>query len=209
MQTKKHEIWVGVFMLIALCAIVFLCLKVADLKSLGQQQTYRLYATFDNIGGLKARSPVKIGGVVIGRVADISLDTKTYLPRVAIDIDKRYDHIPDTSSLAIRTSGLLGEQYLALNMGFEDEDMGTSILKDGGTIQDTKSAMVLEDLIGQFLYKSGGSNTDNASQNNASHDMVSPNNANPSHAKPVETKPAENSGEAAKPESGAKPAQQP
>ncbi|NPE60234.1 outer membrane lipid asymmetry maintenance protein MlaD [Dickeya dadantii] len=209
MQTKKHEIWVGVFMLIALCAIVFLCLKVADLKSLGQQQTYRLYATFDNIGGLKARSPVKIGGVVIGRVADISLDTKTYLPRVAIDIDKRYDHIPDTSSLAIRTSGLLGEQYLALNMGFEDEDMGTSILKDGGTIQDTKSAMVLEDLIGQFLYKSGGSNTDNASQNNASHDTVSPNNANPSHAKPVETKPAENSGEAAKPESGAKPAQQP
>ncbi|ADM96531.1 predicted ABC-type organic solvent transporter [Dickeya dadantii 3937] len=207
MQTKKHEIWVGVFMLIALCAIVFLCLKVADLKSLGQQQTYRLYATFDNIGGLKARSPVKIGGVVIGRVADISLDTKTYLPRVAIDIDKRYDHIPDTSSLAIRTSGLLGEQYLALNMGFEDEDMGTSILKDGGTIQDTKSAMVLEDLIGQFLYKSGGSNTDNASQNNASHDTVSPNNANPSHAKPVETKPAENSGEAAKPESGAKPAQ--
>ncbi|MCL6405295.1 outer membrane lipid asymmetry maintenance protein MlaD [Dickeya dadantii] len=209
MQTKKHEIWVGVFMLIALCAIVFLCLKVADLKSLGQQQTYRLYATFDNIGGLKARSPVKIGGVVIGRVADISLDTKTYLPRVAIDIDKRYDHIPDTSSLAIRTSGLLGEQYLALNMGFEDEDMGTSILKDGGTIQDTKSAMVLEDLIGQFLYKSGGSNTDNASQNNASHDTVSPNNANPSHAKPVETKPVENSGEAAKPESGAKPAQQP
>ncbi|MEI7253948.1 outer membrane lipid asymmetry maintenance protein MlaD [Dickeya dadantii] len=219
MQTKKHEIWVGVFMLIALCAIVFLCLKVADLKSLGQQQTYRLYATFDNIGGLKARSPVKIGGVVIGRVADISLDTKTYLPRVAIDIDKRYDHIPDTSSLAIRTSGLLGEQYLALNMGFEDEDMGTSILKDGGTVQDTKSAMVLEDLIGQFLYKSGGNNTDNANQNNASQDTVNPNNAAQSHAKPVETKsletkpvetkPAENSGEAAKPESGAKPAQQP
>ncbi|MGM3190390.1 outer membrane lipid asymmetry maintenance protein MlaD [Dickeya dadantii subsp. dieffenbachiae] len=210
MQTKKHEIWVGVFMLIALCAIVFLCLKVADLKSLGQQQTYRLYATFDNIGGLKARSPVKIGGVVIGRVADISLDTKTYLPRVAMDIDKRYDHIPDTSSLAIRTSGLLGEQYLALNMGFEDEDMGTSILKDGGTVQDTKSAMVLEDLIGQFLYKSGGNNTDNASQNNASQDSANPNNANQSHAKPVETKPVENnSGEAAKPESGAKPAQQP
>ncbi|AIR69643.1 MULTISPECIES: outer membrane lipid asymmetry maintenance protein MlaD [Dickeya] len=209
MQTKKHEIWVGVFMLIALCAIVFLCLKVADLKSLGQQQTYRLYATFDNIGGLKARSPVKIGGVVIGRVADISLDTKTYLPRVAMDIDKRYDHIPDTSSLAIRTSGLLGEQYLALNMGFEDEDMGTSILKDGGTVQDTKSAMVLEDLIGQFLYKSGGNNTDNASQNNAGQDTVTPNNANQSHAQPAPTKPAEKSGEAATPESGAKPAQQP
>ncbi|PWC13002.1 outer membrane lipid asymmetry maintenance protein MlaD [Brenneria corticis] len=167
MQTKKSEIWVGAFMLIALCAIIFLCLKVADIKSIGNQPTYRLYATFDNIGGLKARSPVRIGGVVIGRVADISLDEKSYLPRVALDIEQRYDRIPDTSSLAIRTSGLLGEQYLALNVGFEDEEMGTSILQDGGVIQDTKSAMVLEDLIGQFLYKSGGNNEDNAGQGNA------------------------------------------
>ncbi|KFX19969.1 outer membrane lipid asymmetry maintenance protein MlaD [Pectobacterium betavasculorum] len=164
MQTKKTEVWVGVFMLIALAAILFLCLKVADLKAIGSEPTYRLYATFDNIGGLKARSPIRIGGVVIGRVADISLDEKTYLPRVAMDIQQRYDHIPDTSSLAIRTSGLLGEQYLALNIGFEDEDMGTTILKDGGVIQDTKSAMVLEDLIGQFLYKSGGNSEDNAGQ---------------------------------------------
>ncbi|MFW7201468.1 outer membrane lipid asymmetry maintenance protein MlaD [Serratia sp. BNK-17] len=155
MQTKKSEIWVGAFMLIALCAIVFICLQVANLKSIGSEPTYRIYATFDNIGGLKPRSPVKIGGVVIGRVADIELDSKTYTPRVALDIQKKYDQIPDTSSLAIRTSGLLGEQYLALNVGFEDPDMGTTILKDGGTIQDTKSAMVLEDLIGQFLYKSG------------------------------------------------------
>ncbi|UCZ76879.1 outer membrane lipid asymmetry maintenance protein MlaD [Dickeya zeae] len=199
MQTKKHEIGVGVFMLIALCAIIFLCLKVADLKSLGQQQTYRLYATFDNIGGLKVRSPVKVGGVVIGRVVEISLDTKTYLPRVAMDIDKRYNHIPDTSSLAVRTSGLLGEQYLALNIGFEDEDMGTSILQDGGTIQDTKPAMVLEDLIGQFLYKSGGNNTDNASQNNA----------NQGHTEPAAPKPVEKNGDAVKPEASEKPAQQP
>lgn len=162
MQTKRSEVWVGAFMLVALCAIIFLCLKVADVKSLGNEQTYRLYATFDNIGGLKARSPVRVGGVVIGRVADISLDAKTYLPRVAMDIQQRFDHIPDTSSLAVRTSGLLGEQYLALNIGFEDEEMGTAILKDGGTIQDTKSAMVLEDLIGQFLYKSGGNSEDNA-----------------------------------------------
>ena len=152
MQTKKSEIWVGVFMLIALCAVVFLCLQVANVKSLGNEPTYRIYATFDNIGGLKARSPIKIGGVVIGRVADITLDPKTYLPRVAMDINEQYNNIPDTSSLAIRTSGLLGEQFLALNVGFEDPEMGTAILKDGGTIQDTKSAMVLEDLIGQFLY---------------------------------------------------------
>ncbi|NHB96239.1 outer membrane lipid asymmetry maintenance protein MlaD [Photorhabdus stackebrandtii] len=155
MQSKKIEVWVGFFILIALVAIVFLCLKVADIKSVGNQPTYRLYATFDNIGGLKVRSPVKIGGVVIGRVANISLDEKTYTPQVALDIMKQYDRIPDTSSLSIRTSGLLGEQYIALNMGFEDPDMGTSILKEGDRVQDTKSAMVLEDLIGQFLYKGG------------------------------------------------------
>ncbi|AKH64152.1 MULTISPECIES: outer membrane lipid asymmetry maintenance protein MlaD [Photorhabdus] len=155
MQSKKIEIWVGFFVLIALAAIVFLCLKVADIKSVGNQPTYRLYATFDNIGGLKVRSPVKIGGVVIGRVATISLDEKTYTPQVALDIMKQYDRIPDTSSLSIRTSGLLGEQYIALNMGFEDPDMGTGILKEGDRVQDTKSAMVLEDLIGQFLYKGG------------------------------------------------------
>jgi len=156
MQTKKSEVWVGVFMIIALCAIVFLCLQVANIRSVGNAATYRISASFDNIGGLKVRSPVKVGGVVIGRVGEITLDPKTYTPKVSMDIESTYNRIPDTSSLAIRTSGLLGEQYLALNIGFEDPDMGTSILKDGGTIQDTKSALVLEDLIGQFLYKSSG-----------------------------------------------------
>ena len=162
MQTKKSEIWVGIFMLVAMLAALFICLKAADVTSLRTEPTYRIYATFDNIGGLKARSPVRIGGVVIGRVADISLDPKTYLPRVALDIEERYNHIPDTSSLAIRTSGLLGEQYLALNVGFEDPELGTAILKDGSTLQDTKSAMVLEDLIGQFLYNSKGSDNKNS-----------------------------------------------
>lgn len=168
MQTKKSEIWVGVFLLLALCAALFLCLRVADLKSLGSEPTWRLYAIFDNVGGLKVGSPVKIGGVVIGRVTDIELDNKTYSPRVSMDIDKKYDQLPDTSSLAVRTSGLLGEQYLALNVGFDDPDMGTSMLKDGSTIQDTKSAMVLEDLIGQFLYKSGpGNSNDNKNSSSA------------------------------------------
>ncbi len=98
------------FLLVALLAALFVCLKAANVTSLRTEPTYRLYATFDNIGGLKARSPVRIGGVVVGRVADITLDPKTYL-RVELDIDERYNHIPDTSSLAIRTSGLLGEQY--------------------------------------------------------------------------------------------------
>ena len=162
MQTKKVEIWVGAFLLIALAAVLFICLRVANVTSLHNEPTYRLYATFDNIGGLKVRSPVRIGGVIIGRVADISLDPKSYLPRVALDIDQRYNHIPDTSSLAIRTSGLLGEQYLALNVGFEDPELGTSILKDGSIIQDTKSAMVLEDLIGQFLYSNKGGDNQNS-----------------------------------------------
>ena len=162
MQTRKNEIWVGVFLLVALLAALFVCLKAANVTSIRTEPTYRLYATFDNIGGLKARSPVRIG-----RVADITLDPKTYLPRVALDIDERYNHIPDTSSLAIRTSGLLGEQYLAMNIGFEDPELGTAILKDGGTIQDTKSAMVLEDLIGQFLYNSKGSDNKNSGDEQA------------------------------------------
>ncbi|QDY40756.1 outer membrane lipid asymmetry maintenance protein MlaD [Candidatus Pantoea soli] len=156
MQSKKNEIWVGVFMLAALVALLFLSLRVADLKSLGTEPTWKLYATFDNIGGLKVSSPVKIGGVVIGRVTDIALDEKTLSPRVTMAISDQYaDKIPDTSSLAIRTQGLLGEQFLALNLGFDDPDLGSAMLKDGGTLRDTKSALVLEDLIGQFLYKSG------------------------------------------------------
>ncbi|QKJ85470.1 phospholipid transport system substrate-binding protein [Paramixta manurensis] len=167
MQTKKSEIWVGAFMLLALLAVIFLCLRVADLKSLGTEPTWKLYATFDNIGGLKVSSPVKIGGVVIGRVTDISLDPKNYSPRVTMAIDDKYNQLPDTSSLAIRTQGLLGEQFLALNVGFDDPEMGTAILKDGDTLRDTKSALVLEDLIGQFLYKSGNGDDKNKQEQNA------------------------------------------
>ncbi len=169
MQSKKNEVWVGLFVLIAIAAIIFLALKVADIRSVGSEKTYRVSATFDDIGGLQARSPVKIGGVVIGRVNDIRLG-KDYKPEVTLDIYSQYDKIPDTSSLSIRTSGLLGEQYLALSRGFvntvDDPDLPvTEMLKDGSRIQDTKPAMVLEDLIGQFLYKSGdgeGGNTPEA-----------------------------------------------
>ncbi len=156
MQGRNNEVWVGLFMLISFGAMLFLCLKVANITSLTYQPTWRLYATFNNVGGLKPGSPVKIGGVVIGRVADISLDEKSYSPQVALDIQQRYNRIPDTSSLAIRTSGLLGEQYLSLNIGFEDPAMDTHLLKEGDRLQDTKSALVLEDLIGQLIYKSTG-----------------------------------------------------
>ncbi|WP_340614031.1 outer membrane lipid asymmetry maintenance protein MlaD [Xenorhabdus thailandensis] len=170
MQSKKNEIWVGAFVLIALAAIIFLCLKVADVQSFGSQPTYRVYAAFDNIGGLKVRSPVKVGGVVVGRVEKIWLDHKTYTPQVELDIFTQYDNIPNTSSLSIRTSGLLGEQYVALNIGFDDPDLGTAMLKDGDRIEDTKPAMVLEDLIGQFLYKSSsGSQEKSASAPEQAH----------------------------------------
>jgi len=155
MQNKRSEVWVGLFLLLAILAGLFLCLRVANFSAWHSAPTWSLSAEFDNIGGLKTGSPVKIGGVVIGRVTNISLADGTLTPKVTLAIDEQYlNKIPDSSSLAIRTQGLLGEQYLALNLGFSDPELGTSMLQNGGKITDTKSAMVLEDLIGQFLYKS-------------------------------------------------------
>ncbi|VFP87489.1 outer membrane lipid asymmetry maintenance protein MlaD [Candidatus Erwinia haradaeae] len=153
MQTKKNEVLVGIFLLIALSAILFICLKVSGVSPSFNTPTWKLYATFDNVGNLRTGSPVKVGGVMIGRVTDITLDLNNYAPKVQMEIKNQYNNIPNTSSLAIRTSGLLGEQYLALNIGFSDPEIGTYMLKDGETIQDTKSIIILEDIIGQFLYK--------------------------------------------------------
>ncbi|OOH88924.1 outer membrane lipid asymmetry maintenance protein MlaD [Pasteurellaceae bacterium 15-036681] len=150
-QSIKYEFWVGLFVLLGLGALVFLGLRVANVQGFGAEKTYTLYATFDNIGGLKVRAPIKVGGVVIGRVSDIQLDEKTYTPKVTLAVNENYNQIPDTSSLSIKTSGLLGEQYIALNVGFMMEGE-TEMLKEGDTFVDTNSAMVLEDLIGQFLY---------------------------------------------------------
>ncbi|WP_348666618.1 outer membrane lipid asymmetry maintenance protein MlaD [Arsenophonus symbiont of Ornithomya chloropus] len=153
MQNQKNEILVGLFFLIGLSAFLFLCWKVANIKSFSNQRTYKVTAIFSNIGGLKINSPVKIGGVVVGRIVDIILDKKTYNPRVTLAIFNKYNNIPDNSSLSILTAGLLGEQFLALNVGFYDSDMDIAVLKNGDHIEDTKSAIVLEDLIGQFFYK--------------------------------------------------------
>lgn len=149
-QTIKYEFWVGLFLLLGIGALIFMGLKVANVQGFNQTKSYQVHATFDNIGGLKVRAPLKVGGVVIGRVTAIGLDEKTYLPQVSIAIDEEYNQIPDNSSLSIKTSGLLGEQYIALSIGFDDGE--TPMLKEGSRIVDTKSAMVLEDLIGQFLY---------------------------------------------------------
>jgi len=151
MISKKIEILVGGFLLLGIAAILMLMLKVADSQLGGDSESYRLYAKFDNVGGLKVRSPIKVGGVVVGRVAAISLDNEDFTPMVAMDISKQFNTFPDTSSVAILTSGLLGEQFIGLTPGFIDEEENT-ILATNDHIEDTRSAMVLEDLIGQFLY---------------------------------------------------------
>lgn len=154
-QTRKLEMWVGFFVLAGLAAILIMIFKVANVTGLSAGNTYSLKANFDNIGSLKVRSPVKIGGVVVGRVSAIDLDIDSYTPVVTLSIGEQYGHFPETSSAEILTSGLIGEQYIGLVPGFIDDDM--DMLGDGAFIEDTKSALVLEDLIGQVLYSVNGS----------------------------------------------------
>ncbi|MGI5308004.1 outer membrane lipid asymmetry maintenance protein MlaD [Rheinheimera sp. WS51] len=153
MTARKIELLVGSFIILAIAAFFMLALKVANTGVGGGTDTYLLHARFDNIGGLKVRSPVKVGGVVVGRVTAINLDTSRYTPVVTLAINSDYSNFPETSSLAILTSGLLGEQYLGLQPGFIDETV--EILANGDYIEDTKSAIVLEELIGQFLFNRG------------------------------------------------------
>ncbi len=171
MTSRKTEILVGLFVALAIAATLLLALKVAN-QSMTGGDTYTLSARFDNIGGLKARSSVKVGGVVVGRVERIYLHDTALIPVVELKISSEYTNIfPDTSSLSILTSGLLGEQFIGLQPGFifpedivrieEDKVCETSTLSDcpyltdGEEIFDTKSALVLEDLIGQFLFNQG------------------------------------------------------
>lgn len=151
-QNRQLELWVGSFVLAGIVALLVLVFKVADVKA-SVILNLRPESAFENIGGLKVRSPVKVGGVTIGTVSNISLDTESYVPVVTLAIDKKYGYFPETSSAAILTSGLLGEQYLGLSPGFIDE--GIVMLDDGDFIEDTKSALVLEDMIGQVLYSIG------------------------------------------------------
>ncbi|MDO6619369.1 MULTISPECIES: outer membrane lipid asymmetry maintenance protein MlaD [unclassified Shewanella] len=150
MLTRKIELLVGLFLLSGLVAFCVLVFNVANVELKPNQATYSLHAEFSNIGGLKVRSPVKVGGVVVGRVTDIQLDPKKLVPIVSITMDKQYDQFPETSSLSILTAGLLGEQFLGLTPGFMDDDI--EMLADGDKIYDTRSALVLEDLIGQLIY---------------------------------------------------------
>ena len=146
MQQSKNDVWVGLFVMLGVLAVVFLALQAANLLNLNFQSGYRITARFSNIGGLKPKAAVRSSGVVVGRVESITFDDKIYQARVTLDLEKRFV-FPSDSSLKILTSGLLGEQYIGIEAGADEKN-----LADGDTVTATQSAVVLENLIGQFLY---------------------------------------------------------
>jgi len=146
MQHSKNDVWVGLFVLLGAAAILFLALKSANLLNMNFQTTYNVTARFDNVGGLKRQAAVKSAGVVVGRVDSVAFDDKTFQARVTLALENRFQ-FPKDSSLKILTSGLLGEQYIGIEAGSEADN-----LKAGDRIQATQSAVVLENLISQFLY---------------------------------------------------------
>ena len=146
MNKTVLDLWVGLFVIAGIAALLFLTLKVGSMNTVNTSDSYEVTARFENIGGLKARAPVKSAGVVVGRVAEVYFDNETYEAAVTLRLDKRYA-FPKDSSAAIMTSGLLGEQYIGLEAG------GDSVkLKNKDRILITQDAVVLENLIGQFLF---------------------------------------------------------
>jgi len=147
MTSRKIEIMVGLFVAAAIAAFFMLAMSVSNMSSYGGGESYQLTARFDNVGGLKVRSPVAAGGVTIGRVSDIQYNSETYEAVVVMSIEKKYDRFPIDTAASIFTSGLLGEQFVGFEPGAEEE-----YLKQGDMIDLTQSALVLEQIIGQFLY---------------------------------------------------------
>lgn len=146
MQKSKLDVWVGLFVLLGVAAVVFLALQAANLLQLNFREGYHVTARFDNIGGLKPQAAVRSAGVVVGRVESIGFNDTTYQAQVTLSLQKQFA-FPKDSSVKILTSGLLGEQYLGIEPGPADE-----MLADGDRIVATQSALVLENLIGQFLF---------------------------------------------------------
>ena len=146
MHRKSVDVWVGLFVLLGLAALLFLALKAGNMSTLSFAKTYAITGKFDNIGGLKPQAPVKAAGVVVGRVGNIKFDDKTYQALVTLELEAGYK-FPKDSSLKILTAGLLGEQYIGIEAGGD-----TNNLVNGDKIASTQSATVLEDLINQFIY---------------------------------------------------------
>lgn len=148
MQMRTIEIVVGAFMLAGLIALAILAIQVSGFSPGTEEGSYRIHAKFENIGGLVPRAKVTIAGVTVGEVAEITLDEKTFMADVAMDIDADIDEISTDSTAAILTEGLLGGKYIGLSIGAEER-----VLEDGDEVYDTQSAIVLEELVGQFLMK--------------------------------------------------------
>jgi phospholipid/cholesterol/gamma-HCH transport system substrate-binding protein len=146
MNRSTIDLWVGVFVVLGLGALLFLALKVGNLGSFNTNETYQVQARFANIGGLKVRAPIKSAGVVVGRVADIRFDNESYEALVSMNLDAFYQFPRDTTA-KILTSGILGEQYIGLEAGGDGV-----MLKNGDRVRLTQSAVVLENLISQFLF---------------------------------------------------------
>ncbi|WP_374609058.1 outer membrane lipid asymmetry maintenance protein MlaD [Diaphorobacter nitroreducens] len=154
MQAHKNDVWVGLFVMLGAAALVFLALQSANLLSLNFDRGYQVTARFDNIGGLKPKAAVRSAGVVVGRVESITFNDKTYQAQVILSLDKRYA-FPKDSSLKILTSGLLGEQYIGIEAGAEEAPLSA-----GDAVASTQSALVLENLISQFLYSKAAEGAD-------------------------------------------------
>jgi phospholipid/cholesterol/gamma-HCH transport system substrate-binding protein len=155
MNRSTIDLWVGVFVAIGFAALLFLAMKVGNLASFSTAQTYQVQAKFANIGGLKVRAPIKSAGVVVGRVAEVRFDNESFEAIVAMNIEARYQFPRDTVA-KILTSGLLGEQYIGLEAGGD-----SAMLKSGDRLRLTQSAVVLENLISQFLFDKAQQGKDN------------------------------------------------
>lgn len=162
LSQRLIESFVGLFLLAAMTALSVLAFKVSGLTTLFPEKSYVISAEFDDIGGLKVRSPVKIGGVQVGEVSEINLDPATFKAIVKMNIFDQFRDIPDDSSAGIFTAGLLGDNYISITPMYNK-----TYLRQGSQIQDTSSAMVLEKLIGQFIYKIGGDNNKDGGDKNA------------------------------------------
>ena len=146
MTRRTLNFWVGLFTLLGIVALLFLAFRVGSIGSLRAKEIYTVTAAFENVGGLKVRGPVRSAGVTVGRVAGVALDAETFEAVVTMEIDAHY-HFPRDTSARIQTAGLLGEQYIGLSPGGE-----TEYLKSGDRIEKTQSAVVLEQLISQFMF---------------------------------------------------------
>jgi phospholipid/cholesterol/gamma-HCH transport system substrate-binding protein len=147
MNQRATEIWVGVFVAAGLAALFMLAMRVSNISAFADDEGYSIKARFENIGGLKVRSPVSMAGVRIGRVSDISFDPQTYEAVVTMRISSSYNTLPKDTSASIFTAGVLGENYVGLEAGAQEK-----YLQEGDQLKITQSAVVLENLIGQFLF---------------------------------------------------------